>query len=62
MLTCLALQLYETESKRRIKKEPAVAFELQQYQWFPSSGTEASGEEEVLEPRTDKLSELWTFS
>lgn len=48
--------MYETEAKRRIKNEPAVAFDLPQRGWFPSS---ALAEEEVVE--SDRVAGLWTF-
>ena len=59
-LTLLRAQLYETEAKRRMKKDPAITFELTAGNWFPAGGEDAKGEEPVA--GGDKISHLWTFS
>ncbi|KAK7686417.1 hypothetical protein QCA50_010641 [Cerrena zonata] len=48
--------LYETEAKRRIKKEPALAMEPTQKRWFITAETE---EETTL---VDRVDTLWSFS
>ncbi|KAI0704327.1 ribosome biogenesis protein Noc4 [Cytidiella melzeri] len=49
--------MYETESKRRIKNEPALVFELPQRSWFPSSAASADEATDI-----DRVTALWTFS
>ena len=36
--------MFETESKRRIKSEPAIAYDLPQRSWFPSTAVMEEGE------------------
>ena len=52
----LLWQLYETEAKRRIKKEPALAMEPTQKKWF----IDEEGEEESA--LVDRIDSLWSFS
>ncbi|KAF7790030.1 hypothetical protein EIP86_000979 [Pleurotus ostreatoroseus] len=47
--------LYDTEVKRRIKKEPAMAMDVSSKTWFPTPASE-----EELDG--DKITSLWTFS
>jgi U3 small nucleolar RNA-associated protein 19 len=62
-VTTLFPQLYETETKRRIKKEPAIAMDLPPKDWFPFACTTKEGESEEAETRedADRLSALWSF-
>ncbi|KAI0091728.1 ribosome biogenesis protein Noc4 [Irpex rosettiformis] len=46
--------MYETEARRRIKKEPAFAFDLPQRTWLPSNTNEGAEE--------DHITSLWKFS
>ncbi|KAJ3534709.1 hypothetical protein NM688_g7095 [Phlebia brevispora] len=46
--------LYDTEVKRRIKKEPAIAMDVPSKAWFPPSSSEQLD--------ADKISTLWAFS
>lgn len=53
--------MFETEVKRKIKKEPAIAMEPTQKSWFlRSEGVGEDGEEEGLVQR-DLVDTLWTF-
>jgi U3 small nucleolar RNA-associated protein 19 len=49
--------MYETESKRRIKKEPAFVFDLPQRALFPSPAENVDDNGEM-----DRLATLWTFA
>ena len=54
--------MFETEVKRKIKKEPAVAMEPTQKSWFlRSKGVGEDGEEEEGLGQRDLVDTLWTF-
>ena len=55
VITRVICQMYETEARRKIRKEPAVVFDLPQQTWFPSS----TASEDV---ELDRAASLWTFS
>ena len=57
-LTNDQLQMYETEARRRIRNEPAVAFDLPQRIWFPAA-TDTSGDDQALD--TDHVANSWSF-
>ena len=63
MFTChsfkCASQLFGTEAKRKIKKEPPLAFELRK-SIFPSRRDKET-EDDIPSIGTDVVSELWTF-
>ncbi|EKM49927.1 uncharacterized protein PHACADRAFT_188321 [Phanerochaete carnosa HHB-10118-sp] len=52
--------LYETEAKRRIKKEPAMVIAISHCQWIPTRRAPGNAEEEEAE--TDRVAALWTYS
>jgi len=52
--------LFDTESKRKIKKEPTVAFELKK-NLFPAPEEEQGENEDVAVIPPDVVSELWVF-
>ncbi len=57
--------MFETEVKRKIKREPAVALEPAQKIWFPSRPQESDDDEEEAEGKEtqrDLVDSLWTFS
>ena len=56
--------MFETEVKRRIKKEPAIAIESTQKSWFPSPdhGNVDEDELEVGVIQRDLVDNIWTFS
>ena len=53
-------QLFDSEVKRKIKKEPAIAMELKQYT-FPTADEKQNLAEEELTMKGDVVAELWTF-
>lgn len=57
-LSCF--QLFESETKRKIRKEPAVSMELRQHT-FPKAAEKAELPEEEFVVKGDVISELWTF-
>jgi hypothetical protein len=53
-------QLFESETKKKIRKEPAMSMELKQYT-FPKAAEKAELPEEEFILKGDVVSELWTF-
>lgn len=60
LLIQFSLQLFESESKRKIKKDPAVAMELKKYMFLTDDQKEQIPEE-VISVQGDVVAELWTF-
>ncbi|GJE91040.1 CBF/MAK21 family protein [Phanerochaete sordida] len=54
--------LYETEAKRRIKKEPAIAMDVPQRQWFPAGHATVDEGGDAAEAEADRVTALWSFS
>jgi len=54
------LQLFESEVKRKIKKDPAIATELKKY-LFLTAGQKEQIPEEAISVQGDVVTELWTF-
>jgi hypothetical protein len=52
--------LFESEAKRRIKKDPAVAMELKKHM-FLTADQKAQIPEEAISVQGDVVTELWTF-
>ncbi|KIJ38924.1 hypothetical protein M422DRAFT_32988 [Sphaerobolus stellatus SS14] len=52
--------LFDTETKRKIKKDPPMAFELKK-NLFPASVEEKETDDEVVTIPTDVVTELWAF-
>jgi hypothetical protein len=52
-------QLFDSEVKRKTKKEPAIAMELKQYTFPTSDEKDKLAEELTL--KGDVVAELWTF-
>lgn len=55
-LNAITSQMFEAESKRTFKKDPAMTIEFKKEDLFPPSGNE----DEVL-VTTDIVAELWRF-
>jgi len=52
--------LFESEAKRKIKKDPAIAMELKKYLFLTADQKERiSGE--AISVQGDVVTELWTF-
>ena len=56
-------QLFDAEAGRKIKKEPALAMEIDRPTLrFPGRGDDDDDvEDESVQPSTNVISELWTF-
>jgi hypothetical protein len=52
--------LFESEAKRRIKKDPAIAMELKKHLFLTADQKEWIPEE-ALNVQGDVVTELWTF-
>jgi len=52
--------LFESEAKRKIKKDPAVAMELKKYLYLTAGQKEQIPEEEIS-AHGDMVTELWSF-
>jgi U3 small nucleolar RNA-associated protein 19 len=70
ILICRALQLFDTEANRKVKREPAFAMDLPKgFIPFPDASNssisleEGGDEQEVeLQQRLDVVGQLWSFS
>ena len=56
----VCLQLFESEAKRRIKKDPAYAIDLKKYMFLTADQKEKTPEE-AISVQGDAVTELWTF-
>jgi hypothetical protein len=54
------LQLFESEAKRKIKKNPATAMELKKHLFLTDDQKEQITEEAIA-VQGDAVTELWTF-
>ena len=52
--------MFESEAKRKIKKDPAVAMELRKY-LFLTAEEKGQIPEEAISVQGDAVTELWTF-
>ena len=52
--------MFDSEVKRKMKREPAITMELKQYM-FPTTDTKENLDEGELTVKGDVVSELWTF-
>jgi hypothetical protein len=56
----IPFQLFESEAKRKIKKDPAVAMDLKNHMFLTPDQKEQIPEE-AISVQGDVVTELWTF-